>query len=106
MKVVHRVSAIKIYDTLDRSVVKTNQRLFVSCSHTKACNFPALLTFFSETVLNKLSPLNTVHNNIMAINKSVQPLNTLSSRLKSLHVYVTYSEKIDIHLFDCFRFLA
>ena len=39
-KVVHRVSAIKIYYTLDRSIVKTNQRLFVSFSHTKACNFP------------------------------------------------------------------
>ena len=40
----------------------------------------------------------------MAISECVQPLNTLSTRLKSLHVYVAYSEKIEIHLFDCFCF--
>ena len=41
---------------------------------------------------------------IMAINESVQPLIILPSRLKSLHVSVAYSEKIEIHLFDCFCF--
>ena len=52
----------KIYDTFDRSAVKTNKRLFVSFSHTKAYNFPSLLTFFSETFLGKLSSFKTVHN--------------------------------------------
>ena len=44
MKVVHRVSAIKIYDTFDRSVVKTNRRLFVSFSHTNYFRTETLVT--------------------------------------------------------------
>ena len=33
------VSAIKIYDTFERSAVKIHRRVFVSCSRAKACNF-------------------------------------------------------------------
>ena len=36
----------KIYDTFDRSAVKTNKRLFVSFSHTKAYNFPIFINIF------------------------------------------------------------
>ena len=33
------VSAIKIYDTFDRSAVKIHRRVFVSCSRANAYNF-------------------------------------------------------------------
>ena len=56
------VSAIKIYDTFERSAVKIRRRVFVSCSRAKACNLSALLTFCSETFLEKLSPLNALSN--------------------------------------------
>ena len=58
------VSAIRIYDTFERSVLKINRRVFVSCSRAKACNFSGLLTFCSrsETFLEKLSPLNALRN--------------------------------------------
>ena len=42
VKVVHCVSAIKIYDTFDRSIVKTNRRLFVAFSILKHAIFPSL----------------------------------------------------------------
>ena len=56
------VSAIKIYDTFERSALKIHRRVFVSCSHGKACNFSGLLTFCSETFVEKLSPLNALYN--------------------------------------------
>ena len=56
------VSAIKIYDTLERSALKIHRRVFVSCSRAKGCNFCGLLTFCSETFLEKLSPLNALRN--------------------------------------------
>ena len=55
------VSAINIYDTLERSALKIHRRVFVSCSRAKSCNF-GLLTFCSETFLEKLSPLNALRN--------------------------------------------
>ena len=45
------VSAIKIYDTLERSALKIHRTAFVSCSRAKGCNFCALLTCCSETFL-------------------------------------------------------
>ena len=33
------VSAIKIYDTLERSALKIHRRVFVSCSRAKGWNF-------------------------------------------------------------------
>ena len=56
------VSAIKIYDTFERSALKIDRRVFVSCSRGKACNFSGLLTFCSETFLEKLSPLKALRN--------------------------------------------
>ena len=56
------VSAIKIYDTFERSALKIHRRVFVSCGRAKACNFSGLLTFCSETFLEKLSPLNALRN--------------------------------------------
>ena len=65
-EVMHRVSrivsAIKIYDTLERSSLKIHRRVFVSCSRAKGCNFCGLLTFCSETFLEKRSPLNALRN--------------------------------------------
>ena len=52
------VLAIKIYDTLERSALKIHRRVFVSCSRAKGCNFCGLLTFCSETFLEKFSALN------------------------------------------------
>ena len=43
------VSAIKIYDTFQRSALKIHRRVFVSCSRAKTCNFSGLLAFCSET---------------------------------------------------------
>ena len=60
VKVVHRVSAIKMYDTFDRSAVKIHRRAFVSCSRVKACNFFRFVNISSETFLEKLSPLNAL----------------------------------------------
>ena len=56
------VSAIKIYDTLERSALKIHPRVFVSCSRAKGCNFCGLLTFCSETFLEKLSLLYALRN--------------------------------------------
>ena len=56
------VSAIKIYDTLERSVLKIHRKVFASCSRAKGCDFCGLLTFCSETFLEKLSPLNALPN--------------------------------------------
>ena len=56
------VSAIKIYDTLERSVLKIHRKAFASCSRAKGCDFCGLLTFCSETFLEKLSPLNALRN--------------------------------------------
>ena len=56
------VSAIKIYDTFERSALKIPRRVFVSCSRGKACNFSELLTFCSEAFLEKLSPLKALRN--------------------------------------------
>ena len=56
------VSAIKICDSFERSAVKIHGRVFVSCSRVKACNFSTLLTFCSETFLEKPSPLNALRN--------------------------------------------
>ena len=103
VKVVHRVSAIKIYNSFDRSAVKTNRRLFGSCSHNKACNFPSFINIFSETVLDKLSPLNIVHN--YGDQWECAAFKILSSRLKSLHVYVAYPEKKWYSLVWLFLFL-
>ena len=33
------VSAIKIYDTFERSALKIHRSVFVSCSRAKGCNF-------------------------------------------------------------------
>ena len=55
-------SAIKIYDTFESSALKIHRRVFVSCSRAKACNFSGLLTFCSETFLEKLSSLNALRN--------------------------------------------
>ena len=55
-------SAIKIYDTFERSALKIHRRVFVTCSGAKACNFSGLLTFCSETFLEKLSSLNALRN--------------------------------------------
>ena len=55
-------SEIKIYDTFDRSAVKIQRRAFVSCSRVKACNFSGFVNISSETVLDKLSPLNELRN--------------------------------------------
>ena len=52
------VKTIKIYDTFERSAVKIHRRVFVSCSRAKDCNFSRLLTFSSDTFLEKLSPMN------------------------------------------------
>ena len=57
-----RASRIKIYDTFDRSTVKIHRRAFVSCSRVKACNFSGFVNVSSETVLEKLSPLNELRN--------------------------------------------
>ena len=43
MKVVRRVSAINVYDTIDRSAVKIHRRVFISCCRAKACNFSGLV---------------------------------------------------------------
>ena len=56
------VSAINIYDTLERSALKIHRRVFVSCSRAKGWNFCGLLTFCSEPFLEKLSPLNALRN--------------------------------------------
>ena len=56
------VTAIKIYDTLERSALKIRRSVFVSCIRAKGCNFCGLLTFCSETFLWKLSPLNALRN--------------------------------------------
>ena len=56
------VSSRKIYDTLERSALKIHRRVFVSCSRAKGCNFCGLLTFCSETFVEKLSPLNALRN--------------------------------------------
>ena len=53
---------IKIYHTFDRSAVKIHRRVFVSCSRVKACNFSGFVNITSETVLEKLSPLNELRN--------------------------------------------
>ena len=46
VKFVHRVLAIKIYDTFDRSAVKIHLGVFVSCSRAKACNFSGFVNIF------------------------------------------------------------
>ena len=43
------VSAIKIYDTFERSAVKIHRGVFVSCSRAKGCNFSELITVCTET---------------------------------------------------------
>ena len=50
------------YDTLERSALKIHRRVFVSCSRAKGCNFCGLLTFCSETLLEKFSPLNALRS--------------------------------------------
>ena len=64
------VSAIKIYDTLERSALKIHRRVFVSCSRAKGCNFCGLLTFCSENYREKLSWLNALLRRSMRNNTS------------------------------------
>ena len=56
------VSAIKIYNTLERSTLNIHRGVFVSCSHAKGCNFCGLSTFCSKTFLDKLSAFDPLHN--------------------------------------------
>ena len=58
----NHASWIKIYYTFDRSAVKIHRKAFVSCSHVKACNFSGFVNISSETVPEKLSPLNELCN--------------------------------------------
>ena len=54
------------------------------------------------SLLTLVSPSKCLVSEATLANHSL--LNKLSSRLKSLHFNVTYSEKIEIHLFGCFCF--
>ena len=51
------VSAIKIYDTFERSALKIQRGVFVSCSRTKTCNFSGLLRFCSGNFPQETFPV-------------------------------------------------
>ena len=64
VKVMHGVSAIKIYHTFDRSTLKIHRRLLFLVAVLKLAIFPASQTWYfcCEAFLNKLSPLSAVPN--------------------------------------------
>ena len=70
VKVVRRISAIKIYDTIDRSAVKIHRRVFISCCRAKACNFSGLVNILFWNFPRKTIPVERATQQWRSIRKT------------------------------------
>ena len=91
---VHRVLAIKIYNTFDRSTVKIHGRSFVSCSRAKTCNFSGFANIHFVLKLSSRKFPRWTRYATVAINKENKVV-CENTRVTQLLLYADWPEQIN-----------